>query len=79
MRKFLIILIRIYQRTISPDHGLFRSRWPNGYCRFHPSCSQYAVEAIGIHGIIKGVYLSGKRVLRCNPFVDPGVDPVPKL
>jgi putative membrane protein insertion efficiency factor len=79
MQKLLINLIKLYQKTLSPDHGWFRARWPNGYCRFHPTCSQYAVEAIQIHGSIKGVFLGTKRILRCNPFSEPGVDPVPKL
>ena len=79
MRKFLIQIIKVYQHTLSPDHGWFKARWPHGYCRFHPSCSQYAVEAIQIHGSIKGIVLASKRVLRCNPFVEPSVDPVPKL
>lgn len=79
MQKLLINIIKLYQKTLSPDHGWFRARWPNGYCRFHPTCSQYAVEAIQTHGNIKGIFLGGKRIINCNPFSKPGVDPVPKL
>jgi putative membrane protein insertion efficiency factor len=76
MRKFLIALINIYQRTISPDHGWFRARFPHGYCRFHPTCSQYAIDAIEKYGSIKGSWLAIKRIARCNPLTKPGMDPV---
>lgn len=79
MRKLLVSIIKTYQKSLSPDHGWFRGRWPNGYCRFYPSCSQYAVEAITQHGSLKGIYLGTKRILKCNPFSEPSVDPVPKL
>jgi len=48
-------------------------------CRFYPSCSQYAIEAIKIHGIFKGSFLAVHRVLRCHPGCDGGLDPVPEL
>jgi hypothetical protein len=48
------------------------------HCRFHPSCSHYAVEAIDEHGVVKGGWLSIKRISRCHPFNDGGFDPVPK-
>lgn len=70
LKKLLIFLIRTYQLTISP-------RFSNGACRYVPTCSQYAVEAIEIHGIFKGTFLAAKRVLRCNPFFKGGYDPVP--
>jgi putative membrane protein insertion efficiency factor len=47
-------------------------------CRFYPTCSSYALEAIQLHGTIKGTYLSLKRLLKCHPFHDGGVDPVPE-
>ncbi len=74
MRYLLITLIKIYQKTLSPDHGLFRARFPHGFCRFYPSCSQYAIEALQRHGTIKGIYLSILRIIRCNPFSTPKVD-----
>ena len=79
MKQIFILIIKIYQRTLSPDHGIFRAKWPYGFCRFHPTCSQYAVDALQSHGSVKGSYLAAKRVLRCNPFSQPGVDHVPKL
>lgn len=63
------LLIRGYQRVISPH---LRPR-----CRFYPSCSAYAHEAIGRHGSWRGLYLATKRILRCHPFHPGGYDPVP--
>ena len=70
MKFLFILLIRIYQKVISP---LFP-----GSCRFSPTCSQYAVEAIKNHGTIKGLYLGTKRILKCNPLGGCGYDPVPE-
>lgn len=67
-RKLLIFPIRVYQRVLSP---LLPNR-----CRFYPTCSHYAVEAIQKHGV-RGVWLSIKRILRCNPLHPGGYDPVP--
>ncbi len=69
MKKILIALIDFYKRHISPA-------LPPA-CRFSPSCSQYAREAIELHGAFKGSLLSIWRVLRCNPFGKGGYDPVP--
>jgi len=68
MKKFSIELISGYQKFISPF--LPRS------CRFYPSCSTYAILAIEKYGFLKGIYLSIKRILRCNPFHPGGYDPV---
>ena len=62
-------LILFYQRSISPSLG--------ANCRFTPTCSQYAREAIKIHGFVKGSLYAAWRMLRCNPFVKGGYDPVP--
>lgn len=70
MKRLLIGCIRIYQRSISP---LFPPA-----CRFTPTCSQYAVEAIERFGVIKGTWLAMRRLLRCNPFGGHGYDPVPE-
>ncbi|MBQ9624945.1 MAG: membrane protein insertion efficiency factor YidD [Clostridia bacterium] len=70
MKKILIWLIGKYQRYISP---LKRS-----CCRFTPTCSQYAVEAIEIHGAFKGSLLALWRILRCQPLAKGGFDPVPQ-
>ena len=69
MKRILLALIRFYQRQISP---LFPP-----CCRFTPTCSQYALEAIQVHGAAKGVFLALKRILRCNPLFPGGYDPVP--
>ncbi|MDI3281221.1 MAG: membrane protein insertion efficiency factor YidD [Bacillota bacterium] len=62
-------MIRLYQRYISPLKGKT--------CRYHPTCSQYAYEAIEKHGAIKGTGLAIKRIGRCHPFAPGGYDPVP--
>ena len=69
MRAFLLVLIRGYQLLVSPLLG------PR--CRFHPSCSQYALEAIRVHGTARGTWLALRRLLRCHPFHHGGYDPVP--
>ncbi len=75
-RYAVLWMIRLYQKTLSPDHGWFGGLTMHG-CRFHPSCSQYTYTAIERYGIIKGTYLGSKRILRCTPFTDGGYDPVP--
>jgi hypothetical protein len=68
-------LIRIYQRTASPVlPALFG---PSCGCRFYPSCSHYAAEAVGTHGTLKGAWLSARRLIKCTPFHPGGHDPVP--
>lgn len=69
LRGVLIGLVRVYQYGISPLIG------PR--CRFWPTCSNYAIEAIQIHGPIRGGWLALRRILRCHPFCDGGVDLVP--
>jgi len=67
--RLLIGIIRLYQRTLSPLLGQ--------NCRFHPSCSRYAIGAIETHGPLKGLLLAAWRILRCQPFCAGGYDPVP--
>jgi uncharacterized protein len=69
MRYVLKYLIRGYQLAISPLLG------PR--CRFYPSCSHYAIEAIETHGAMRGVWLTAKRISRCHPWHEGGFDPVP--
>ncbi len=71
MKRALIWLIRLYQRYVSP-----LKRTPS--CRFTPTCSQYAIDAVSEWGVIIGVGLAVWRILRCNPFCRGGYDPVPK-
>lgn len=70
-------LITLYQKTLSPDHGWFKTRYPYGYCRHYPSCSEYGKQAILKHGLPKGSILAVKRIIRCSPLASPSVDPVP--
>jgi putative membrane protein insertion efficiency factor len=70
-------MIRFYQRTISPDHGLLgKILFPFGACRFKPTCSEYTYQAIIKYGLIKGALKGSWRILRCNPFSRGGDDPV---
>lgn len=69
VRQILIALLRLYKRFISPLLGQ--------HCRFHPSCSEYAMQALDLHGVLKGSWLTIKRLARCQPFCEGGLDPVP--
>jgi putative membrane protein insertion efficiency factor len=67
--RFLILLIRVYQKTLSPLLG--------PVCRFHPSCSRYAVACLELHGAARGSWLTIRRLSRCHPFHPGGYDPPP--
>ena len=69
VRRVLIGIVRLYQIFLSPLLG--------SNCRFRPSCSQYAIEALNKHGAFRGSYLAVRRILRCQPFHAGGYDPVP--
>ncbi|MBC5648424.1 membrane protein insertion efficiency factor YidD [Christensenella tenuis] len=69
MKKVILAMIRFYQKAISP--------YTRPCCRFTPTCSQYAVEAVTKYGALKGSFLAVKRILRCNPLFKGGYDPVP--
>ena len=69
IKKIMIALIKFYQKCISP-------LMPN-VCRYTPSCSQYFIEAIQVHGVVKGSLLGIRRILRCHPWGGSGYDPVP--
>ena len=70
MTRALIALLRGYKRYISPHLG--------HHCRFVPTCSEYAMQALAVHGLGKGLLLTVWRLLRCNPFGKFGYDPVPE-
>lgn len=67
--KLFIVLIKLYRKFISPVKS--------PCCRFIPTCSEYALEAFQKYGALKGLYLSVRRILRCNPFCKGGYDPLP--
>jgi putative membrane protein insertion efficiency factor len=69
MKYVLIGLLRGYRAVISPLHGQV--------CRYYPSCSQYALDAVRTHGSVKGSWLAARRVVRCHPWARGGLDPVP--
>ena len=69
MKYLLIGLLKAYRFAISPLYGQV--------CRYHPSCSAYALEAVTVHGSIKGSWLAVRRIARCNPWGGHGWDPVP--
>jgi len=75
-RRLLVGFIKIYQKTISFDHGFLKIFYPHGFCRFTPSCSEYGAQAIMKYGVLKGSLIASWRVLRCNPWSKGGYDPL---
>ncbi|MEO7803280.1 MAG: membrane protein insertion efficiency factor YidD [Actinomycetota bacterium] len=71
MKSSLILLVVFYQKAISP--------WLSKRCRFEPSCSHYAAQALESHGVLRGGWLALKRLSRCHPFHVGGYDPVPDM
>ena len=69
MKGAVLLILRGYKRFVSP--------WLPPACRFEPTCSEYMVEAIEKKGLLMGVFMGGRRILRCNPFCRGGFDPVP--
>jgi putative membrane protein insertion efficiency factor len=69
MRNAVIMIIRAYQILLSPLLG--------ANCRYYPSCSQYTIEAVRVHGVARGLWLGARRIVRCHPFHPGGYDPVP--
>lgn len=69
-RMTLLLLIKAYQKVVSPA-------LPPNTCRFYPTCSHYGYQAVYRYGVFKGGWLAVKRIVRCNPFNEGGIDPVP--
>ena len=69
MRATFVTLIKLYQYLLSP--------WVGSHCRFYPTCSEYAKAAIEAHGVLRGSWFAGRRLLRCHPWHPGGADPVP--
>ena len=69
-----LVIIRIYQKTLSLDHGPLKKLFPHGYCRFFPTCSEYGYQAIKKRGLAVGLLKTVWRVLRCNPWSGGGID-----
>jgi len=65
----LVLLVRVYQVTLSP--------WMGRQCRYEPTCSHYAIEALREYGAVRGALMAARRIARCHPFVRGGYDPVP--
>lgn len=84
LKKSLLAIIRIYQKTISPDRGIHSRVLKNesaiyiasNICRFYPTCSDYAFQAIKKKGLFKGLFMAIRRISRCHPFNKGGYDPV---
>ena len=74
IRLPFLVLIRLYQKTLSPDHGLFKRLHPYGYCKYYPTCSEYGYQAIEKYGVIRGILKTTYRILRCNPWSKGGED-----
>jgi len=76
MKYLFLKIIRFYQITISFDHGFFKKVFNNKICRFYPTCSEYAYQAIKKYGVLKGGAKGFKRLLRCHPWNSGGYDPL---
>ncbi len=75
-KSIVLGLIRLYQKTLSFDHGIIGKIFGERFCRFYPTCSEYSYQAIERYGVFRGSWIGCKRVLRCHPWNDGGYDPL---
>jgi len=73
---FVLKLIRLYQKTLSFDHGPLKVLFPGGFCRYNPTCSEYTYQAISKYGVLRGGVKGFWRIMRCNPWSKGGHDPL---
>lgn len=80
IKSFLTLSISAYQRLLSPDHSFWaKAFFPNGYCKFHPTCSSYAQDALRVYILPKALYYIVHRLIRCHPFSNGGIDYVSEV
>lgn len=77
IQHILVLFVRLYRLILSPFIAFLAG--PSGACRFEPTCSQYAIEALKTHGALTGSWLAAKRICRCHPGAECGHDPVPPV
>ena len=77
MRTLTLLCIRLYQKTLSPDSGFLRYFKPYGQCKFYPTCSEYTYQAVEKYGVLRGLLTGLKRVCRCTPWSEGGVEQLP--
>jgi putative membrane protein insertion efficiency factor len=75
-KRLVLGLIRLYQKTLSFDHGIIGKIFGERFCRFYPTCSEYSYQAIAKYGVFRGSWIGAKRIIRCHPWNDGGYDPV---
>lgn len=76
IKKFILFLIKSYQKTFSPDHGFGRYFFSRAGCRFYPSCSEYMYQSLERYGLGRGIWFGLRRLAHCHPWSRGGYDPI---
>ena len=76
VKSVVLGLIRLYQKTLSLDHGFVGKIFSERFCRFYPTCSEYSYQAIARYGVLRGSAIACQRIIRCHPWTDGGYDPL---